>query len=634
MLTRNAFRLARVFISIFTLLLLAPASAAPLPDPAEFNVDRADASEIPPNSPATLGYVLAGQFSSPEQAASAREEFQRQGTATFTDSLSKSVELITVYFGPFDQAALAERLIKKLRLHLIDAFVFEGVPSRHFVVHVGAFTTSAFAEARMRELEGAGLLGFKVGRKQVSSRTYRLWVRVDVERVERAAPVAEVTLPVATVPVPVVVSVMDRVADVEIVPADVAVTDVGPSPLPVVGLAADALVAMPLLTGRTRASWRVLSWNWRQRGEPASAVDAIGRNSAAASTLDGRFKFDVGVRGDFWWQSALQSGTMLAVDFLANSVSYHEEANTWSVGLQRINWNRAPQDSGLDGLATRDLSHFLLDSELEQRRRVNVAALWRRTEDKGTLEVVWLPVFRPAHLPKLESIWHPVNRERGRIRGLENNSLLGEIARNGTVSEDPVRWNSAWGIRMTRASGRRFQGVTMQNFQRSEPYFVVSPSLRVAMAEGLPPARALARSTGPALDIIHPATWLIGMEEGSDSWHFEVAWSSTNPVTLNDLTTATASLATWQSSVKVLPRELGLKHWITLSGTHLLTSDTVLDRTNTLRLSGHAQAWNADRTWRWGAHYLVGLDHVELHLNPAPQKYSWASFGTGSIPSL
>lgn len=616
-LTRTSLLLAALLPSCLW-LAIAPTLAAPLPGLTTPSRDALEGLEAAPDFPATSGYVLAGQFSNREAAAAAAAQFERGGTSTFTDVRRQPAELTIVYFGPFERAEQANRAMQQLREHQVKAFVFETPLQHSFVVHAGAFSTPASAEKQAQELKSLGLSGVKSGRKAVSADTFRVWVDITEKPAPLPAPAPRIAVPAvppAAMPAPVAppAPVVPEPPLTEALPLPI------PAPVPPPAAAfAELNEEPPLLTGRTRASWRAESRHWRQHSEPAAAFALSGAYSLSAATPDGAFALAAGIRGDYWTQAAVQDGSTLSVDYLPSFVAYREGANTWSLGFQRIDWNRAPDDSALDGLATRDLNHFILDTDIERRRRANAAVYWQRSERSTTLEAVWLPFFRPAELPDTASIWHPVNRERGRIRGLEDNAVLREFARNGAVSAEApgVGGNGGGGVRMTHTKGRRYQAFAAQYLRRSEAYFSLSQSALALVQSGATPAQALAATSGPTLDITHPTTWLLGMEEGSDTWHFEVAWSSASPVTLNDLSTSTAQRATWQASLKIAPNQPRLEHWITLSGSHLLTSDTVLDRAHTLRLAGNARALSTDRDWRWGTRYLVGLDHAELHLNP------------------
>jgi|GEM_PF-6690533 len=617
----NAFTAQTVAITLVWLLATAASHGASLPSAAPLIQDKPVSAETAPDFPAISGYILAGQFSDRETANTAARQFENSGFATLVKLQRYPDELVTVYFGPFRRAEDAEHLRQRLLSQHVEAFVFETALDQSFVVHAGAFATLAAAEKRLRELKGLELPPPSLGRKQVTTNRYQLWVDVSERTVivKAPAPLAKPTsIIVAPMPPPL------APADKPIEPIMSTATAsrppsihhvVEPPPPEPVSEMADPIAEKPVLEGYTGSSFDFESRHWRQRNQAAGALALTATYRAAAATPDGRYTFAAGIRADIWTQAAVRDGSQTAVDYLPSFIGFHEATDTWSLGFQRIDWNRSPTDSALDGLATRDLTHFVLDDELERRRRANAAIQWQHVENSTKLEVAWLPLFRPAELPDAASIWHPINRERGQMRGLEENDTLRTLIQEGTVSNPAPSFNGGLGIRSTQIKGKRYQGYTAQHYRRSEPYFAINPGIQPSIKGGATAAQALASSTGPTLSAVHPSTWLLGLEEGSDNWHFEVAWSSAAPATRDTLAYTTVPVATWQSSLRLLPAQ-SVSHWLTLSGTHLLTQDALLDRKNTVRITGNTWVHDADSDWRWGTQYLIGLDHPELHLNP------------------
>jgi len=619
---KSALAAQTIATAILWLLTATASHGASLPGatpPSQNNSETLDAAS---DLPAVSGYILAGQFPDRDTANAAARQFEHSGFATLINLHRRPDELVTVYFGPFRRAEDAERLRQRLLSQNVDAFVFETTLDHNFVVHAGAFATLAAAEKRLRELKPLELPPPSLGRKRATTTLYQLWVDVSERtQVPRApAPIAK-PMPMSVAPVPVPVPPAPGPRAIEPIAPPVLTTRMTgtqpaepPQPEPVSELP-DPATAKPVLEGYTSGTFDVESRNWRQRNQAAGALALTTTYRAVAATPDGRYTFAAGIRADFWTQAAVRDAAQTSVDYLPSFIGFHETTNTWSLGFQRIDWNRSPTDSALDGLATRDLTRFVLDDELERRRRANAAIQWQHIENSTKLEVAWLPLFRPAELPDAASIWHPINRERGQMRGLEESGTLRTLIQGGTVGDPAPRFNGGIGIRATQIKGSRYQGYTAQHYRRSEPYFVVNPGIQAPIKTGIPAAQALASSTGPTLSAVHPSTWLLGLEEGSDNWHFEVAWSSATPATRDTLAYITVPAATWQTSLRLLPAQ-SVSHWLTLSGTHLMTQDAVLDRKNTLRIAGNTWVHDIDSDWRWGTQYLIGLDHPELHLNP------------------
>ncbi len=287
-------------------------------------------------------------------------------------------------------------------------------------------------------------------------------------------------------------------------------------------------------------------------------------------------------------------------------------------GYQKVLWGRIDEVPPTDGLGVRDLRRFLLDDYVD--RRLPAPAL--RAELFGGplgLDLVWLPVFRPAVLPERESLWSPVDPRRGRLLGLPADPLLAVLVRAGSFRSEEGGGDGGGGARLEYAGASGDFALTLQRVRRSVPYYELHPDVRAALTSGQPPGTAL-EAGSPTFAGRHPWTWLAGGDLALDAagavWRAEVGWRGDVPVTTEVLAVDTVPSLDWAAGVELYPGGRASRLSLQVVGRDLLAADEILDRDPVRSLTGTLARPFAHARWRARIRFLAGLDRHEVYLNP------------------
>ncbi|MCG5537260.1 hypothetical protein [Halorhodospira sp. 9622] len=362
---------------------------------------------------------------------------------------------------------------------------------------------------------------------------------------------------------------------------------------------------------------------WRLRLDPAWAeagvlgsshrgADAILTGRAVASAerpLGARWELRLGARIDAAAQGGGGDDTRFAradADYDETWLRYRTDDWRLTVGTQTVLWGRVDEIPPTDRLSTKDLTRFALDEQTE-RRRANLAVRWEGFQGPWKLDVALLPAFRPAELPARDSIWHPVDRTRGRILGTSPNDLPPEQVHNARLGEASTS-GAGTGVRISREGRGADYAATVQRVRHSQPYYRW-------------------RDDDPGsgtLEAAYPRTWVAGGDlawvRGGWTWRLEGAWLSEVPVTRHPSPGAlrydTVPGFDWVAGTEVFPGGRDLRVTAQLGGEHLLEADGVLDRKAAYYLTGEIEDLYLYNRLRARLRGVVGLDRHDLYLNP------------------
>lgn len=334
----------------------------------------------------------------------------------------------------------------------------------------------------------------------------------------------------------------------------------------------------------------------------------------ATRPLGEAWELRLGARADV---QAQQGGdyprtTRARADYDENFLRYRGDRTRVTVGTQRILWGRVDEIPPTDRLSTKDLTRFGLDPYAE-RRRANPAIRAEYFHGPWHADLVFLPIFRPAELPHRDSLWHPVDRNRGRLLGLPQDPALAPVIEQARLDDD-VSGNGGAGVRLGRSGRGGDFAVTVQRARHSQPYYRFDPETREALAAGLPPS-------DPTLEVVHPRTWVVGGDTafatGAWTWRAEAAWLSDVPVTrADDLRQTTVEGVDWVIGAEGFPGDGDFRMTTQLAGQHLLNAGDMLDARESYFLTGELESPFAAYNWRARIRYSIGLNRRDIYLNP------------------
>ncbi|WP_051076187.1 FimV/HubP family polar landmark protein [Thioalkalivibrio sp. ALJ24] len=334
----------------------------------------------------------------------------------------------------------------------------------------------------------------------------------------------------------------------------------------------------------------------------------------AARPLGEGWELRLGARADLQAQHGREApnDTRLRADYHENYLRYRGDNTRLTLGTQRILWGQVDEIPPTDRLSTRDLTRFGLDPYAE-RRRANPAIRAEWFQGPWQADLVWLPVFRPAEMPDRDSLWHPVDRNRGRLLGLPEDPALAPVIREAGLDDD-VSGDGGGGVRLSRSGRGADLAVTVQRARHSEPYYRFDDETREALLAGTPPQ-------DPMLESVHPRTWVVGGDvvfvAGAWTWRAEAAWLSDVPVTQSeDLRQTTKEGVDWVVGVEGFPGGGDFRMTTQLAGQHLLDASGVLDVRESYFLTGELEAPFSAHEWRARMRYSLGLNQRDAYLNP------------------
>lgn len=353
-------------------------------------------------------------------------------------------------------------------------------------------------------------------------------------------------------------------------------------------------------------------------GAPADWANHATLMPRARWYLSDNWEFQATARLDALYQTGDQEADSLDLDYGDTFLRYMGDRSRVTAGTQTIIWGRMDALSPVDRLSTKDLRRFGLD-ELPDRRVSSPALRVELFPGDVRLDAVFLPVFREAELPTRDSVWHPVDRNRGEILGQPPNPALSVLAREGSFSHD-INGIGGGGVRLTRDGRAVDMGFSVQRVRHSAPYFALNKDVRETLLLTGDPEAALASTDDDTFSARHPWTWVAGVDLGLDTgplaWRAEAAWLSDVPATSEDLAFVTRRGVDWAVGADAFPGDGDLRLSMELAGSHLFNADDVIDRQDIYLLAGEVAYPLQRETWWARLRFSAGLDERDVYVNP------------------
>jgi len=234
-------------------------------------------------------------------------------------------------------------------------------------------------------------------------------------------------------------------------------------------------------------------------------------------------------------------------------------------------------------------------------------------------DVVWVPQFREAELPHMDSVWSTVDQRNGRLLGLSSNTTLDQLVQLGSFTED-AKGDGGFGIRLSHTGDVFDYALTIQRFKHSTPYYELHPDVRASILAGGTAAAAVASTTESTFTGRHPRSWLvggdIGFARGRSTWRFEAAYLSDVPATTLDYHVITVEGVDWVAGVEFYPGDTDMRVNLQIAGRHLLDAPAILDRDDTYGFNGSLENVFDHSRWRAKLRFSFDLERRDIYLNP------------------
>ncbi len=322
---------------------------------------------------------------------------------------------------------------------------------------------------------------------------------------------------------------------------------------------------------------------------------------------DQSWEFRAGARLDGMKQDGgSASHHELLADYGDTYVRYRNGNTRLTLGAQTIVWGRVDEIPLADRVSRADLTRFSMD-DLADRRRAQLAARWEQSVGDYKLDAVWLPAFRGAQLPDIESIWSPVNRTTGQVIGVAPSPQIAALVGAARINEDD-NGSGGGALRLTR-TGEPFDfGVTLARTRQSLPYYRVD----------------LATLT---LTAVHPFNTFVGADleltSGGLTWRMELGYTDDVPVTLATSALHKTQAIDWIGALEFFPGGKDTRVNLQLAA-HTLQSDrNFLELKEYYGANGEIESSFSQGRWKAGLRFASGLNIHDVYLSPKLSYVGW-----------
>lgn len=296
----------------------------------------------------------------------------------------------------------------------------------------------------------------------------------------------------------------------------------------------------------------------------------------------------------------------LLADYSDTYVRYRHADTRLTFGAQTIVWGRVDEIPLADRVSRADLTRFMLD-DLADRRRAQLAARWEQNMGEYKLDAVWLPVFRAAQLPDVDSIWSPINRSAGRIIGIAPSPALTALVGAARVEEDE-HGSGGGAVRLTKTGESLDFGVTLARTRQSLPYY-------------------RADLLSPSLTAVHPYNNFVGadmeMVRGELTWRMELGYTDGVPFTRTDASMDQAAALDWVGAVEFFPGGGDTRVNLQIVAHALHTDRGTLELNEYYGANGEIETRFANGRWKAGLRFAAGFNVEDVYFSPRLSYVGW-----------
>lgn len=352
---------------------------------------------------------------------------------------------------------------------------------------------------------------------------------------------------------------------------------------------------------------RIEAGSWRDAPEASSGA-SVRAQPYLLWQASPQWELRLGVRLDGDWQRGGSASTnQSGADWGESYLRFRSEDTRISFGAQTIIWGRVDGVPVIDRVSRVDLRRFALD-ELSERRLPQWALRWEQGLGDVKLDAVWLPHHQVAELPAEGSVWHPVNRERAQIIGVEPLPALAGLFRVARLTEQEKGGGGA-ALRLTRTGQPFDMGLTFAHTRQPLPYFQLdAPNAQLMM--------------------LHPYTRFAAVDaevvSGSATWRAELGYTRDLPLTLRDGSTVRSPAVDWVGAVEFFPGGKNTRVNLQLVA-HAATSDrTVLEIKRYYGANGEVEGtFGQQGAWKATVRFAAGFNVRDTYLSPRLAYTGW-----------
>lgn len=277
-------------------------------------------------------------------------------------------------------------------------------------------------------------------------------------------------------------------------------------------------------------------------------------------------------------------------------------------GAQTIVWGRVDAVPLIDRVSRTDLTRFVLDS-LPQRRAAQWALRWEQGFGEDLrLDAVVLPYFLPARLADERSVWSLVNRQTGRIIGLQPSPALQALVAAAPIRDAKEGGAGGVALRLTRTGEAVDWGVTLGRTRQALPYYQLGPTV-------------------PSLTVVHPYNNFIGVDAetaaAGATWRAELGYTdgtrATQPSGASFETSAVEAVA----GVEFTPGGGDTRVILQLAARSLRADGPTLERKDIVAANGEVEMRFGQGRWKAALQFSAGLNHHDLYLAPKLSYLGW-----------
>jgi hypothetical protein len=302
------------------------------------------------------------------------------------------------------------------------------------------------------------------------------------------------------------------------------------------------------------------------------------------------------------------------------NLSYDFDSMTVTLGAQVLSWGRVYENSAFDLLSRQNLRHgseLGYDERLMSQWALRAKGYWSSL----TVDFILSPYFQTHEYSPSGDLWSPVSRERGRIVGFPEQSILNQLVKSGSFKEDKID-RFATGLRLTHGLGGGSElGLTFARAPSQNPYYTINPEVvgRIFIGESI--SNAIVNSKEATFAIKYPTQLFFGLDGVSELfgniYRAEIGWQSDRPATEKEgFIYSPQSALLWNlSTERYLNQGVNTLN-VMLSGSKLLADKELLDFESTYFLGARYQ-WPFDRDrWLFEIESQIGLHAQHVNVRP------------------
>lgn len=539
------------------------------------------------------------------------------GMGAQVQTVSEPARLHHVQLLYYQTQAAAELAVGKLRRLGAESYVVQPRERFGWAISAGSFTARASAERRAAELRAQGFANLRISELDGRLVAYRV-LSTGKRLAGKPQPAAPPRPPQAPAPAP-------KAAEAEEFTFTEAPAGSAEPETLTFGAVADAAAEAP--PQRFEAALEELRLELGAPVDGANASTGLALLRAIPSLRykpNPDFSIEAAVQLDAVRQAGSPAYAELDADYEEVFLRYRTASTRWTLGAQTVLWGRMDELSPTNLYLRQDLTRYTLE-DVTERYQAQAALRFEYFAGEHKFEALGLPHFEPSELPDADSVWHPLDRARGRLQGTPWDPLLAALVRLGTFEEDPAgddEGRFGGGLRYSYSGQGLDFGLTALRVQPTTPYPVLNPAVRNALFLGLPPALAVRLSAEPTFQAAYPRTGLAGADLAftalDATWRAELVYTSDNPVTTPALDRDTVPAWAWAAGVELYPGDGNNRLTLQLNGRRLRPGSAIAGAESSYSFSGELENGYAQDRWRLRTRWLASWSEGERdwYLNP------------------